>query len=48
MWSCGPVYSPFSQFTIHGVPKRSATMPNPPAAQNVFSNGMCTSPPAAR
>ena len=33
-------------FTIHGVPKRSVTMPKP-SDQKVFSNGMATWPPSA-
>jgi hypothetical protein len=36
-----------SQFTIHGIPKRSTTMPKP-AAQNVCAKGITIMPSVAR
>ncbi len=39
-------YIGFSQFTIHGMPKRSTSMPKR-LAQKVSCSGMCVWPPAA-
>jgi hypothetical protein len=41
-----PDYAAFSQLIIHGVPKRSISMPNR-KAQKVSPNGICTCPPSA-